>query len=68
MCCCGTKNTAKTAGSVTDVVCGMQIDPESAAGKTEYQGTTYYFCGTCCKGSFDSNPAQYAQALVSNGN
>ncbi len=65
MCCCGTKNTPKTLGSVTDVVCGMQIDPECAAGKSEYQGKTFYFCGTCCKSSFDDNPAQYAHELVS---
>ncbi len=45
---------------VKDPVCGMQIDSESAAGKSEYQGKTYYFCGTGCKKAFDENPAKYA--------
>ncbi len=29
---------------VKDPVCGMEIDPKEAAGKSEYQGQTYYFC------------------------
>jgi Cu+-exporting ATPase len=43
-----------------DVVCGMQIDPKKAAGQSEYQGKTYYFCAAICKKKFDANPAQYA--------
>ncbi|MBP1694589.1 MAG: hypothetical protein H6Q37_2472, partial [Chloroflexi bacterium] len=26
-----------------DPVCGMDIDPKTAAGESEYQGQTYYF-------------------------
>ena len=44
-----------------DVVCGMQIDPAKAAGTSEYNGKTYYFCSESCKTKFDANPAQYAQ-------
>ena len=47
---------------VTDPVCGMQIDSEKAAGKSEYQGQTYYFCSEDCKKSFDANPKQYVKA------
>ncbi len=43
-----------------DVVCGMQVDPKKAAGQSEHQGKTYYFCSYSCKRKFDSNPAQYA--------
>jgi Cu+-exporting ATPase len=43
-----------------DVVCGMQVDPKQAAGQSEYQGQTYYFCSAGCKKKFDANPAQYA--------
>ena len=43
-----------------DVVCGMQVDPAKAAGKSEYNGKTYYFCSPACKRKFDANPAQYA--------
>ncbi len=44
---------------VKDPVCGMEIDPETAAGKSEHQGVTYYFCSEGCKQSFDANPQQY---------
>ena len=43
-----------------DVVCGMQVDPKQAAGQSEYQGQTYYFCCAACKKKFDANPAPYA--------
>jgi YHS domain-containing protein len=44
-----------------DVVCGMQVDPAQAAGKSEYNGKTYYFCAPVCKKKFDANPDQYAK-------
>jgi YHS domain-containing protein len=44
-----------------DVVCGMQVDPPKAAGTSEYNGKTYYFCSKGCKTKFDANPAQYAK-------
>lgn len=42
-----------------DPVCGMMIDEKTAAGKSDYQGQTYYFCATSCKTKFDANPQQY---------
>ena len=48
-----------------DVVCGMTVDPKTAAGKSEYQGKTYYFCSKGCKASFDKNPAKYVNAQPS---
>lgn len=44
---------------VKDPVCGMDIDPKTAAGKSEYQGQTYYFCSAGCKKAFDKEPAKY---------
>jgi Cu+-exporting ATPase len=44
-----------------DVVCGMQVDPAKAAGSSEFNGKTYYFCSKGCKTKFDANPAQYAK-------
>jgi len=44
-----------------DVVCGMQVDPKRAAGQSEYQGKTYYFCAAGCKRKFDANPSQYVK-------
>lgn len=48
--------------TVHDVVCGMDIDPAQAAGTSEYQGQTYYFCSTGCKRQFDKEPERYVQA------
>lgn len=42
-----------------DPVCGMDITAESAAGKSEYKGQTYYFCSPGCKKSFDKEPEKY---------
>ncbi len=47
---------------VKDPVCGMMIDPKTAAGKSEYQGQTYYFCSLGCKKDFDKEPQKYAKA------
>jgi Cu+-exporting ATPase len=47
------------AANFTDPVCGMKVTPDTAAGKSEYQGQTYYFCSTGCKSSFDREPEKY---------
>jgi Cu+-exporting ATPase len=44
---------------VKDVVCGMDVDPETAAAKSEHGGTTYYFCSEGCKLEFDANPGKF---------
>ena len=44
---------------VKDPVCGMEIDSDTAAGSSEYQGTTYYFCSEGCKHDFDTSPWKY---------
>jgi Cu+-exporting ATPase len=47
------------ANTGRDPVCGMDIDPATAAGKSEYKGQTYYFCSLGCKKSFDKEPEKY---------
>jgi membrane fusion protein, copper/silver efflux system len=50
------------AESVTDVVCGMDVDPKkaTAAGKTVlHDGKTYYFCSDECKQKFEKEPGKY---------
>ena len=42
-----------------DPVCGMQVDPAKAAGTSEHQGQTHYFCSKGCKAKFDANPGHY---------
>ena len=46
--------------SVKDPVCGMKVNPASAAGKTEHGGRTYYFCSPHCQEKFRAAPARYA--------
>jgi Cu+-exporting ATPase len=47
---------------VKDVVCGMMVDPETAAATTAYKGETYYFCAPGCKVAFEKNPEKYLQS------
>jgi YHS domain-containing protein len=47
---------------VKDPVCGMDVDPKTAAGKSEYSGQTYYFCSNGCKKAFDKEPEKYLKA------
>src|SRR5262245_51014779 len=42
-----------------DPICGMTVEPESAAGKYEHDGQTYYFCSQYCAKLFGGNPAKY---------
>ena len=49
----------KDTTAMKDPVCGMDIDPDTAALKTDHNGQTYHFCGSKCKEKFDLNPAQY---------
>jgi Cu+-exporting ATPase len=42
-----------------DPVCGMDVDPATAQHKSEYQGTTYYFCAPGCRRAFEADPKKY---------
>jgi YHS domain-containing protein len=44
---------------VTDVVCGMIVDSETAPARSRFEGTTYYFCTPECRDQFEANPARY---------
>lgn len=45
---------------MTDPVCGMTVDPATAAASSKYEGRTYYFCSQTCAASFEADPARYA--------
>lgn len=47
------------ATTFKDPVCGMEVAPETAAGKSEYKGQTYYFCSAGCKKAFDKEPEKF---------
>ena len=44
---------------VTDPVCGMRIDPKTAAATREHDGATFYFCSKGCATAFDADPHRY---------
>ena len=46
------------AGEI-DPVCHMTVDPQHAAGTSEYQGRTYYFCSKGCVARFEADPEKY---------
>jgi Cu+-exporting ATPase len=46
-----------------DPVCGMTVDPNSAAGSYEYKGTTYYFCNPHCLHRFREDPDKFLQPV-----
>ncbi len=47
-------------GKAKDPVCGMEVDPSTAAGQSTHNGKTYYFCSEVCKQKFDQRPNLYA--------
>jgi YHS domain-containing protein len=50
-----------------DPVCGMSVDPKSAATTSTHQGKQYSFCSQTCKETFDKNPQRYAQSAAQSG-
>ncbi len=53
--------TATPHGEFVDPVCGMLVAPETAAGKYDYNGETFYFCSTGCLNKFKQNPANFLE-------
>jgi Cu+-exporting ATPase len=50
-----------TPAEVLDPVCGMTIDPATAAGTWDYKGTRYYFCHPSCLERFKADPEQFLE-------
>src|SRR5438270_3714952 len=44
---------------VRDPVCGMTVDPASAAARSTFAGKDYFFCSDGCKAAFEQDPARY---------
>ncbi|MBX3292453.1 MAG: heavy metal translocating P-type ATPase [Acidobacteria bacterium] len=67
--CCGTKGTEtspvmigisrKAVTEFIDPVCGMTVDPATAADTLTYEGTQYYFCSIGCVTKFEADPDKY---------
>jgi YHS domain-containing protein len=52
-------NTAKA--KMIDPVCGMEVDPSTAATETCHEGMKVYFCAEGCRDAFLANPERYAK-------
>jgi xanthine dehydrogenase accessory factor len=51
----------RPAHQAADPVCGMTVEIGRASRRTDYQGTTYYFCGAGCQQAFEDDPAAYVK-------
>jgi YHS domain-containing protein len=58
----GHSSGESNAGKSKDPVCGMTVAEENAAGTSEYEGKTYYFCAAGCRESFEKEPEKYVKA------
>ena len=56
---------SEKSAKVTDPVCGMSVDPATAAANIEHQHSTYHFCGKGCAEAFRADPGKYTNAAVS---
>jgi P-type Cu+ transporter len=54
----GTRKLAK------DPVCGMNVDPTTAASSVTHGGKTYYFCSRGCGEKFKAQPEKFLSAFV----
>jgi class 3 adenylate cyclase len=46
-------------GLAIDPVCQMAVDPERAAGRLNYNDSTYFFCTLACAGDFAGHPERF---------
>lgn len=44
---------------IKDLVCGMEIEKDTAEGPVEHMGKKFYFCGAGCKEKFEKEPMRY---------
>ena len=62
----GPKQPAQEAPHVvfaTDPVCGMTVDPLTAAHKAEFGGNTFWFCSAGCQAEFEKTPDRYLKTI-----
>jgi Cu+-exporting ATPase len=57
----GNALTQRRNAVAVDPVCKMQVEEGKAAGTSEYDGKTYYFCAAVCKRKFDADPKAYVK-------
>ncbi len=55
---CGS-GTKVEAATVTDPVCGMQVNPATSTHRSSHAGTTFHFCSAGCRTKFEAAPDDY---------
>ena len=55
-----------TTTHAIDPICKMKVNPDTAAGSFEHEGTTYYFCNLRCRDKFSAEPNKYLAPGVHN--
>ena len=45
--------------AVTDLVCGMKVDPVTGTHRAEHGGRTFHFCSARCREKFVADPRRY---------
>ena len=58
----GNHGNAASGVVIKDRVCGMVVNPKSAAAAAVRDGNTYYFCSTACCDKFEQTPQKYLSA------
>ena len=61
------ENSSKSATTVKDPVCGMNVEPSTAKHKMDHAGKTYYFCCAHCLEKFRARPEDYLAARPASG-
>jgi len=62
------RGDSKQAGDAKDPVCGVSVEPKSAAAAAVRGGSTYYFCSTSCRDQFEQAPEQPVGSAEPGGN
>lgn len=54
-------NVKSPTTKMIDPVCGMEVDPATAAAETCHEGTKVFFCAEGCRDAFITNPGRFTQ-------
>lgn len=57
--CCASSGAADKAGTATDPVCGMQVDPATTPHHASHDDKEFHFCSAKCRAMFVAEPAKY---------
>lgn len=59
--CCSMRHTGleQNKTTVKDPVCGMEVEPKSAAGHFDFRGETFHFCSLHCLHKFEKDPEAF---------